>query len=225
MSLGGVIRNAALAAAIFGGAGVAYVFVRVQVMASYPFYDGVYGNQTLFAGITYTVALELFGVLLAVSIFVGGFSKAGGTLSARVMKAAGATLLVIGLAIALVVYAETNLPWGNLLPGVHLWQGLPGGGGYPWGAEQVAYNTCYFASATKGDCDFLNYDGLFLIGLAAAVIGLVLRSVTSPGSVSGTPSYPNNIQTVAAVRSTGRSSLMDAMDLFRNCPSALLSDS
>jgi len=182
LNLAGVLRNAALAGAILATVICVYVFVRVQILESYPFYNGVYGNQILLPGITYTAGLELFGVLLVVSMFVREVSKAGGTLVARAVRAAGDTLLIVGLVLALVVYAETNFPWGNLLPGVHLWQGFPGGGGYPWGAERVAYNMCFVPSAIKGDCNFLNYDELFWIGLLSALLGFVIKNRTPSGT-------------------------------------------
>jgi len=84
-------------------------------------------------------------------------------------------MLVFGLLVAAVVYVETRLIWGELVPGFRIWQGLPGGGGYPWGTEQVAYNLCWIASNTQGNCNFLNYNELFWIALSLAILGFILR--------------------------------------------------
>ena len=88
--------------------------------------------------------------------------------------------MVTGLVVAPVVYTETHILWGEVLPGVRVWGGLQGGGGYPWGAEQVAYNTCFVQSAVAGDCNFLNYDELLLISCLGILAVYVLRQVKQP---------------------------------------------
>ena len=166
-----------------GFAGAIFVFVRVQVLQSYPFYHGVYGNAPLFLGITQTVGLEVFSLLALVGLLAWTFSNTEGRRSERLVKAAGNAMMVFGVLIASIVYVETRLLWGELVPGLHVWQGLPGGGGYPWGTEQVAYNTCFIASSVQGDCSFLNYNELFWIALSCAVIGFVLTHMPPESSV------------------------------------------
>ena len=157
------------------------MFVRVQVLQSFPFYNGVFGNEPLFAGITYTVSLEVFALLAFIGVLTWSYSRAEGGRMRRLGKAAGDCLLVFGILAALLVYVETRLLWGEVFPGVHLWGGLPGGGGYPWGAEQVAYNTCFIQSAIRGDCAFFNYDELFWLGAAFAIAGFIMRYSFSNG--------------------------------------------
>ena len=163
-----------LAIALLASTGAAFVFVQVQVLTSYPFYSGVFGTQPLFLGVTYTASLEIFVVLAGVGLFIRTYSKSTGSTNSRVIRAAGSTLMIMGVVIATIVYVETRLLWGEILPGVHLWQGLPGGGGYPWGAEQVAFNTCFVPSSIAGDCTFLNYDELFWLAAVSAVIGYIV---------------------------------------------------
>jgi len=164
-----------LVAALVGFTGAGFVFVDVQVLQSFPFHSGVFGNQPLILGLTYTLLLEVFGVTAGTGLFVRAYATSDGTRRSRFIQAAGRTLLILGLTIAIAVYAETHLLWGEILPGVHLWQGLTGGGGYPWGGEQVAYNLCFVSSSTAGDCTFLNYDELFLMASASAIAGYVIR--------------------------------------------------
>ena len=151
------------------------MFIEVQVLPSYPFYDGVSGNETLLPGITYTVGLEAFAILAFAGTLAWSYSRAEGGRRTRLEKATGDALLVFGILVALIVYVETRILWGEILPGVHLWQGIPGGGGYPWGTEQVAYNTCFVSSAVLGDCAFLNYDELFWLAMSCAIAGFILR--------------------------------------------------
>ena len=152
-----------------------FVFVRVQVLQAYPFYEGVYGNEPLLPGITYTIGLEIFSSIALIGLFVWAYSQAEGEREERLRAAVGRTLLVFGVLVALVVYVETQLLWGQLVPGIHVWGGLPGGGGYPWGTEQVAYNTCFVSSAVKWDCTFINYNDLFWFAFLCAVVGYVLE--------------------------------------------------
>jgi len=158
------------------------VFVRVQILQSYPFYNGVYGNESLFLGISYTESLEVFTLLAFVGVISWSYTHARGGRGERLAKAAGNTLLIFGVLVAGIVYAETYLLWGELIPGIHVWQGLPGGGGYPWGSEQVASNTCFVASGVPGDCAFLNYNELLLIALLCALAGFILRYRNPEGS-------------------------------------------
>jgi hypothetical protein len=90
--------------------------------------------------------------------------------------------LIFGILVAVIVYVETRVLWGEIIPGIHVWQGLQGGGGYPWGTEQVAYNTCFIESPVRGDCTFLNYNELFWLAISSAVVGFVLRYGLSNGS-------------------------------------------
>jgi hypothetical protein len=163
-----------LVIALLALAGAGFVFIQVQVLPSYPFYSGVFGTRSLFLSITYTASLEIFVAVAGVGLFARTYSKSTGTTNSRIMRAAGNTMMIMGLVIATIVYVETQLLWGEVIPGVHLWQGLPGGGGYPWGAEQVASNTCLVPSSTAGDCTFLNYDELFWLAAACAVVGYFL---------------------------------------------------
>ena len=164
-----------------GFAGAIFVFLEVQVLQSYPFHAGASGDEPLFPGITYTVGLEGFAILAFFGTLAWSYSRAEGGRTTRLEKATGDTLLVFGILVALIVYVETRILWGEVLPGVHVWQGLLGGGGYPWGAEQVAYNTCFVSSAVLGDCVFLNYDELFWMATTCAIAGFILRYSLSDG--------------------------------------------
>ncbi|HXX72068.1 MAG TPA: hypothetical protein VEI80_00100 [Candidatus Acidoferrales bacterium] len=175
----------AVAAAI-GFAGGVFVFVRVQILQSYPFHDGVFGNEPLFLGLTYTAALEMFGVVAAVGVLVWTYSREAGNTRTRLLKAWGAVFMVFGVLFAVVVYVETQIMWGEILPGVRVWSGLPGGGGYPWGTERVAYNTCLISSQVRGDCTFLNYNELLLIALLGGMVGFMLMYWVSDESDSDT---------------------------------------
>jgi hypothetical protein len=136
----------------------------------------VYGDEPFFFGLTYTDALEFFGVVAATGVFLWAYSREPGRTRTRLVKACGETFLVFGVLIAGVVYVETRLLWGEILPGIHVWGGLQGGGGYPWGTEQVAYNTCFVPSPVRGDCAFLNYNELLLIALLGALVGFLARN-------------------------------------------------
>jgi len=169
-----IIGFVGLGAGILGFAVGIFAYVRVQVLQSYPFYEGVFGDRSFFLGLTYTGALEVSSAVAALGVFLWTYSCAPGEKGARLRKALGETSLVFGVIVAGVVYVETRLLWGEVLPGVHVWPGLSGGGGYPWGTERVAYNTCFIPSAVRGDCEFLNYNELLLIGLVCAVAGFML---------------------------------------------------
>ena len=177
MTLGSnsLLSRIGLAIAVLGFIGAAYVWVKVQVLQSYPFYSGVFGNEYLLPDLTYVVALEILGIITAAGLFTRSYAGSAGTRRTKVVKATGSVLLTLGFLVAVIVYAETHLVWGEILPGVHLWQGLPGGGGYPWGSERVAYNTCLIPAGNTANCDFLNYDELFWIALLSAVVGYIMR--------------------------------------------------
>ena len=153
----------------------AYLFLRIQVLKSYPFYGGTYGSNALLPGLTYTEGLEAFSLVALSGVILWSYARAGGSSRRRMEIAAGNALLVFGVLVAITVYLETVVAWGQILPGVQVWHGLPGGGGYPWGAERVAYNTCLLLSSAKGDCGFLNYDELFWGALLCAGGGFVLK--------------------------------------------------
>jgi len=163
-----------LGAAVVAFAVGIFVYVRVQVMQSYPFHGGVFGNQIFFLGITYTATFEIFGAVAVLGVFLSAYSRALGGRQARLAKATGETSIVFGALVAGVVYVETRILWGEILPGVRVWGGLAGGGGYPWGTEQVAYNLCFIPSAVQGDCEFLNYNELLLICLICILVGFIL---------------------------------------------------
>jgi len=178
------LRYAGVGLAALGFVGSTFVFVRVQVLQSYPFYDGLFGSDSFFMGITYTMALEIFTVFAALGVFLWAYSRAVGPRQARLVKGVGLVLLVFGILVSMVVYVETRLLWGEILPGIQVWKGLPGGGGYPWGTERVAYNTCLVPSGVQGSCVFLNYNELLLMALLGIVIGFVLWYGTSEESPS-----------------------------------------
>ena len=135
-------------------------------------------------GVTYTAALEISAAVAVVGVFLWAYACAPGERRERLVKAIGETSVVFGVLVTGVVYLETPLLSGEILPGVHLWRRLLGGGGYPWGAEQVAYNTCFIPSAVRGDCEFLNYNELLLIGLVCVLVGFILwnRSPEEPAN-------------------------------------------
>ena len=178
----GVTGWVGLCSTIVGFTGATFVFLQVQVLEAYPFYHGVFGTEFLFPGVTYTVSLEVFSLVAFIGVLSWSYSRAKGEKRARLGKAVGETLLIFGILVAVIVYVETRLLWGEIAPGIHVWQGLPGGGGYPWGTEQVAYNTCFIESAVRGDCTFLNYNELFWMAISSSVVGFILRYSFSDGS-------------------------------------------
>ncbi len=165
-----------LALTVLGLAGSMAIFVMVQVLTSYPFYGGVFGDAALTPWTTYTEALELFGSAFASGIFLCSFARQEGMPRRRVIRGISSVLLTLGALIALTTYLETVVLWGEILPGIHLWPGLPGGGGYPWASEQVAYNLCFLGRSASGDCLFLNYGELFWLSLGSFISGYVLRN-------------------------------------------------
>jgi len=171
-----LLSRIGLVGAVIGLSGAAYMYLEVQVLKSYPFHGGVFGNAYLLPDLTYTTALELFAILAAAGLFTRSYAGVGGTNMARVINAIGTMLLTLGIPVAAIVYAEIHLVWGEVLPGVHLWQGFPGGGGYPWGFERVAYNLCLAPVGGTDNCYFLNYDELFWIAIMSAVAGYIMRN-------------------------------------------------
>jgi len=171
----GAIGWLVLCCTTVGFAGATFVFLEVQILQAYPFYNGVSGNEPLFPGITYTVGMEIFAILAFIGVLSWSYFRAPGGWTRRLEQATGDTLLIFGILIASIVYVETRLLWGEIAPGIHLWQGLPGGGGYPWGTEQVAYNTCLIASSVLGDCAFLNYNELFWLAVLCTIVGFVMK--------------------------------------------------
>jgi len=169
-----IVQYLGLCAIVLGFSGGVIVFLRVQVLQSYPFYRGVFGDEPFFLGLTYTISLEIFALIAALGVLLWTHTRAAGDWRERLLKATGKTLLVFGALVSGVVYVETRFLWGEILPGIRVWQGLPGGGGYPWGTERVAYNTCFIPSLVRGDCEFLNYNELLLIALACALVGFIV---------------------------------------------------
>jgi len=164
-----------LVIALLGFMGAAYIFLEVQVLSSYPFYGTVYGPDNLLPGLTYTEALEVFGIVAAAGLFTRGYTTSRRVGKGRSVDGLADVLLVLGVIIAIVVYTETHLMWGEVLPGVHFWGGLPGGGGYPWGSARVAYNLCLIPVGSTVNCNLLNYDELFWIAVLSAVAGYVMK--------------------------------------------------
>lgn len=158
----------------------AYVFCVVQVLQSSPFHQlGAYGDQP-FLFLTYTEVIEV-AVPVAVAAYTLWSYERAGALSpiASATRAIGRSLLVFGGAGAALVYSEIHLVWGEIWYDVHLWPGLQGGGGYPWGDEQVAYNLCFVRAPTytqsTPNCYFLNYNWLLGIAVAAFLVGAALE--------------------------------------------------
>jgi hypothetical protein len=180
--------------AVLGFAGGIFVFVKVQILQSYPFYRGVFGDEPFLFGLTYTVALEVFGAVAVSGVFLWSYSKYVGSNQKRLVRAAAKTSLFFGVVVAAVVYVETRVLWGEILPGIHIWSGLPGGGGYPWGTEQVASNTCFISSPIRGDCSFLNYNELLLIALLAGLVGFLVLYSGSSGEPDPSPRSPESFR-------------------------------
>jgi hypothetical protein len=78
-------------------------------MQSYPFYRGVFGNEYLLPDLTYTVALEMFGIMAAAGQFIRTYASSSGTRKTRITKAISSVLLILGVLVAAVVNAETLL--------------------------------------------------------------------------------------------------------------------
>jgi len=155
----------------------AYVFCVVQVLQSYPFPRlGAYGTQP-FLFLTYTEVIEV-SLPVSFGAFVvweyGRLSprpRVGGS-----VRAIGRSLIFFGAGVAAIVYTEIHLVWGELWYGVHAWPSFPGGGGYPWGGEQVAYNLCFVRdpsyTQSTPNCSFLNYDWLLGLAVTAVIVGV-----------------------------------------------------
>ena len=157
-----------------------YIFLKVQVLQSFPFsYAGAYGNQVLLF-LTYTQTMEVSGPLSFSAFAVWSCSRERFPQSlASVARGIARSLLLFGGLTAAIVYAETHLVWGELWYGVHVWPSLPGGGGYPWGDEQVAYNLCFIKEGSYTpqvpNCSFLNYNWLLGLAVSAFLVGLVIE--------------------------------------------------
>lgn len=153
-----------------------YIFVVVQVLQSYPFYHlGSFGPQQLIL-LSYSQTLELASPICVLSFAILEFERCPlVSRRSRVVFATGRTLLFVGAIITVLVYTEIHLVWGELWYGLHITAGLPGGGGYPWGDEQVAYNLCFIKEPSYGpqnpNCYMLNYNGLLAFGVGALIIG------------------------------------------------------
>jgi hypothetical protein len=157
-----------------------YVFFVVQVLQSYPFHQlGAYGNQP-FLFFTYSETIEVTLPVSFVSFAVWRHERLRSRSLPRASpRAIGESLVVFGGSIAATVYSEIHLAWGELWYGVHVWPGLLGGGGYPWGDEQVAYNLCFvrepsFTQNTP-NCYFLNYNWLLGIAVVAFLVGVFIE--------------------------------------------------
>jgi hypothetical protein len=156
-----------------------YVFVEVQVLQAYPFYHlGAYGKD-VFVGLTYTQTMEVAAPVSVVSFCSWLFLRSSlRSNKSRALLSLGWTLVFFGSLVAIVVYAETYLLWGNLWYGIHLWAGLPGGGGYPWGDEQLAYNLCFLREPSytilTQNCYFINYNSALGLAVVAVISGLVI---------------------------------------------------
>jgi hypothetical protein len=166
----------------------AYIFTVVQTLNAYPFYPSlsfeIFGGELLSKSIplTLTQTLEV-GVLLAcIGLFIWKASSFEKVNRGAILSAFGFTLFVIGAMGASIVYTEIHLVWGEFWLGFTVWQfwsGLPvGGGGWPWGTERVAYNTCFikawnFTEATP-NCIFLNYNDVLYISILMMIIGFIL---------------------------------------------------
>jgi len=163
----------------------AYVFSVVQVINSYPFYStfGIFGGDLVFKNLplTFTQTLEVSVALAFIGLFIWKASCSGKVNSGAILSAFGFTLLVIGAMGVSLVYTEIHILWGELWLGFTVWKfwsGLPGGGGYPWGTERVAYNTCFIKASDYSEatpnCIFLNYNDVLYISILMVIIGFIL---------------------------------------------------
>jgi hypothetical protein len=172
-----------------------YVFLVVQVLQSYPFHQlGAYGSQP-FLFLTYSETIEAALPVSVVAFAVWEYERMKShSLPWAALKATGKSLVVFGSLVAATVYTEIHLVWGELWYGVHVWSGLLGGGGYPWGDEQVAYNLCFVKEPTftqsTPNCYFLNYNWLLGVAIAALMVGVVIELYF------GSDSYLNRIDDV-----------------------------
>ncbi len=164
-----------------------YVFLKVQVLQSYPFYHlGAWGTDQLFL-LTYSQTLE---VAIPVSILAFAIWQSTALSVSRpntpIALALGRTLLFFGAVGTAVTYTEIHLLWGELWYGLHAFPGLPGGGGYPWGDEQVAYNLCFIKEPSytpvTPNCYLLNYNEILAIAVAALIVGIALLMHHRPNS-------------------------------------------
>ncbi len=192
-----------------------YVYTLVQLLppgnawlASLIPFRGYYGDVRPIDGISYTQLLELSGALSFFGLFMRSYGRnPSSELRPRIAQSLSAPLKFFGALVGSIAYTETHLLWGELWYGIKFLNIDPHG--FPWGSERVASNTCFIASS--GDnCWFLNYDELFLISLAAVIVGLILsrrtsraREAVSAGQVS--PSVPELGPEVRTERNSGTS--------------------
>jgi hypothetical protein len=172
----------------------AYVFLVVQVITAYPFYSTflTFGGDLLFENLplTYTQAVEVGVALASVGLFIWKASCLGKVNRGTILSAFGFTLLVIGALGASLVYTEIHLLWGELWLGFTVWKfwsGFPGGGGYPWGEERVAQNTCFIKASDYSEitpnCIFLNYNNVLYISILMVIIGFILWRYYGRGGI------------------------------------------
>jgi len=161
-----------------------YIFVLVQVLppggawlASVIPFRGVYGTTVLFSTITYSQTLEVSGALSFLGLFFYAYGRSRPLLGrVRLFRSLGVAMVVFGVLVALVIYAEIHVLWGEFWYGIKFANLYPQG--FPWGTEQVAYNTCFirgnFTVDVTVNCSFLNYDELLYLSTLAALVGFYL---------------------------------------------------
>lgn len=132
--------------------------------------------------ITYSELLELSIFLSFLGLWCWKYFSYHGTPKTRLVSSLGFSLVVFGIIFAVTVWAETQFTWGHLWYGIRIWNGFPDGSGYPWGIEQVTYNSCLIKAITytiqTQDCIFLNYDEVIYGSLIAVVAGFVMRRIS-----------------------------------------------
>jgi len=174
-----------------------YVFVLIQLVppgdawlsSAIPL-RGHYGVDQALPGVSYTELLEFGGLISFIGLFIYSYGKVESpSIGRRAMASLSLPLKVFGLVIAVIVYTETHLLWGELWYGAKLVAVNPQG--FPWGNERVASNLCFlhgsdYIPSYGSYCWFLNYDELLFIALGMVLLGwLISRSFDSRDNASG----------------------------------------
>ena len=179
LSLGGLLTFGVFLAL------AAYVYLRVQVFIPlghwyswFPF-KGTYGNYQFALGLDYDHVLELAGPLSFVGLFAFALGRNSGLPRRKRLELSLALpLLFFGVLVALIVYTEIHLLWGELWYGLKFANWNPSG--FPWGNERVTYNSCLLHGSDYdpiegGHCWFLNYDELLYMAVGCVVVSRLLR--------------------------------------------------
>ena len=176
---GALLYAAALCSAV-------YIFVLIQIFPPQDAWLAPYlplghdGGDIALLGFSYIQLLEVSGAASFVGLFLFAFGRSRiGSVRRRGVGAVALPLKFFGTLVAVIVYTETHLLWGELWYGIKFVSIYPQG--FPWGNERVASNLCFvhgsdYIASYGAYCWFFNYDELLLLAVAAALAGWVISN-------------------------------------------------